>query len=268
MPNPQIESFSDVDHTSDPAFYPRFLDAGNALASIRSAKPIILKQLHLRDGQHVLDAGCGTGEDVAELADRVGPSGQAVGVDSSETMIQAARHRVRADHRSIDFEQADVRALPFADERFDACRAERLLMHVPDPQRAISELVRVTRRGGRLCLFDFDWDSHFVDSPYRETTRTVVRSFADGIRNGWIARQLPRLLSEHGITDISYQAHTVFLDEPFYELLLGGHLRAAPTTGTLTHSALQRWWEHLHAAATNGTFLAGVTALIVAGTRQ
>jgi ubiquinone/menaquinone biosynthesis C-methylase UbiE len=267
MPAEQIAAFTNVDDTADPDFFLRFLKRGNSLESIKQAKPIILDGLRLQDGQHVLDVGCGTGEDVIELAGRVRPSGQVTGIDISHAMIDEARRRTPREAHQVRYETADVQALPFADHCFDACRVERVLMHVPDPQLAIAEIVRVTKPGGRICIFDFDWDTHIVDSPYRATSRAVVRSFTDGIRNGWIARQLPRLLSDHDVSDIRHPAHTVFLDEPFYELLLSGHLEVAQRAGNLDPEKLRRWWDHLRSASEAGTFLAAVTALIVSGTR-
>ncbi|HTP19783.1 MAG TPA: hypothetical protein VMJ65_09275 [Solirubrobacteraceae bacterium] len=52
------------------------------------------------------------------------------------------------------------------------------------------------------AAFDFDWDTHIVDSFHEDRTRTVVRSFTDGLQHGWIGRQLPRLFREHGLTDV------------------------------------------------------------------
>ena len=54
-------------------------------------------------------------------------------------------------------------------------------------------MVRVTRPGGRIVVFDFDWDTLIIDHPDKETTRTVVLTYSDSIQNGWIGRQLPRL---------------------------------------------------------------------------
>jgi ubiquinone/menaquinone biosynthesis C-methylase UbiE len=51
-----------------------------------------------------------------------------------------------------------------------------MLMHVPDAERAFTEMVRVIRRGGRLSVFDFDWETQIVDSPYTETTRLITNS--------------------------------------------------------------------------------------------
>ena len=76
------------------------------------------------------------------------------------------------------------------------CRAARLLEHLPVAESALTEIVRVTRPGGRIVVFDFDWDPLMIDHPDKETTRTIVRSYADSIRNGWIVRQLARLFKE------------------------------------------------------------------------
>jgi len=66
-------------------------------------------------------------------------------------------------------------------------------MHVPDPDKAISEMTRVLRRGGRMAVLDFDWEGQFCDSPYKETTRKIALTVCDSIRNGWIGRRLPRM---------------------------------------------------------------------------
>jgi SAM-dependent methyltransferase len=63
----------------------------------------------------VLDAGCELGDDTLELARLVGSGGRVVGVDVSQSMIDAARDRAAAQHLSVEFEVCDAQALPFAD---------------------------------------------------------------------------------------------------------------------------------------------------------
>jgi ubiquinone/menaquinone biosynthesis C-methylase UbiE len=55
-----------------------------------------------------------------------------------------------------------------------------MLMHLDDHETALAEMVRVVRPGGKVVVFDFDWDAVFVDSPYKETTRKIVHAFSDG----------------------------------------------------------------------------------------
>jgi ubiquinone/menaquinone biosynthesis C-methylase UbiE len=198
----------------------------------------------------------------------VGDEGHVVGVDVSETMILEARRREAAHALTVEFEVGDAQALRFADATFDACRTERMLMHVPDAERAFAEMVRVIRRGGRLSVFDFDWETQIIDSPYTQTTRQITRSFCDSFKNGWIGRRLPRLFKQHAMIDISITPQTVILSYPFAELLLGGHLTRAQQAGVVSSADVEQWWIHLHGAHEAGTFFFGLTALIVAGTKS
>jgi SAM-dependent methyltransferase len=190
-----------------------------------------------------------------------------VGVDASEAMVLEARRRASELNLPVAFHVGDAQALQFDDATFDACRSERMLMHVPDADTALTEMVRVTKPGGRISIFDFDWDTFVIDSSDKPTTRAVVDAFSDGIRNGWIGRQLPRLLREHGMTDITVIGHPVFVDFEFFGLLIGGQLTAAQAAGLLDPDRVRIWWQGLIDAEQAGTFLAAFTAFIVSGTK-
>jgi SAM-dependent methyltransferase len=264
-PPEDVTLFTAVDRTQDPGFFTRFLDQANIVAA--PGKPLILDGLRLQPGQVVLDVGCGTGADVVEIARIVGTDGRVVGVDVSESLIAEARTRWAESGLPVEFQVGDAHGLEFDDASFDACRTERMLMHVPDERQAIAEMVRVTRPGGRVAAFDFDWDTQIIDSPHKETTRAIVRSFSDGLRHGWIGRQLPRLFREHGLTDVAVVPYQVFVHLEFLELLLGGHLVTAQDQGIVQPQEVERWWTDLRAAADRGDFLAGFTAFIVSGTK-
>lgn len=262
-----VTDFTIVDHTGDADFYLRFLDQANRQPAIWEGKAIMLDALSLRHGMHALDVGCGLGADVQALAERVGGDGRAFGIDVSAAMISEARRRT-AGRSEIELLNGDAHALPFPDERFDAVRAERLLMHLPDAGQALSEMVRVTKRGGRLSVFDFDWDTFVIDSDERRLTREVVRSFCDHMKNGWIGRALPRMTKERGIANISVRPYPVTIDFEFFELLLGGHLARLVAAGTLSHAEISIWSRTLTERARAGTFFAGFTAFIVSGQKH
>jgi SAM-dependent methyltransferase len=262
---PEIGLFTAVDQTGDPGFFSRFLTEGNALADIQAAKPIILAGLDLHPGMRVLDAGCGTGDDAVEIAHRVGASGHVTGIDISQSLITEAAGRADLDGLGIDFQVGDAQALRFDDATFDAVRTERMLMHVVDETSALAELTRVLRPGRRLSVFDFDWDTMIIDSPDKDTTRTVVRSFSDSIRHGWIGRQLPRRLRENGYVDVTTTPHQVKIHLDFARLLLGGHLTNAQRQGLLQTDQLRQWWQDLESADRRGTFTMAFTAYISSG---
>jgi ubiquinone/menaquinone biosynthesis C-methylase UbiE len=70
-----------------------------------------------------------------------------------------------------EFLQGDAQRLPFESESVDAVRSERTLQWLPDPNTALSELVRVARSGSHLVVIDTDWDSLIVDLPDLGTSR-------------------------------------------------------------------------------------------------
>ncbi|MGW8741928.1 class I SAM-dependent methyltransferase [Streptomyces sp. WAC 04229] len=122
----------------------RFPDDGPAYAAAVAA-------LGLREGDRVLDAGCGTGRALPPLRAAVGPSGLVLGADLTPAMLQAA---VRAGRdRDGRLVLTDVAALPLRPQSLDAVFAAGLVAHLPEPGENLRELARVVRPGGVLALF-------------------------------------------------------------------------------------------------------------------
>lgn len=107
--------------------------------------------LELQPGQRVLDLAAGTGVSTVELT-RSGAG--AVACDFSLGMLRAGRaNRRRRD--AVPFVAGDATALPFADAAFDAATISFGLRNVSDVPRALCELARVVRPGGRLVVCEF-----------------------------------------------------------------------------------------------------------------
>ncbi|WP_093781445.1 class I SAM-dependent methyltransferase [Streptomyces sp. yr375] len=122
----------------------KFPDDGPAYAAA-------VGELGLREGDRVLDAGCGTGRALTPLRAAVGPSGVVIGADLTPAMLKAA---VRAGRdRDGRLMLADVAALPLRSESLDAVFGAGLIAHLPRPQENLRELARVVRPGGTLALF-------------------------------------------------------------------------------------------------------------------
>ena len=104
-----------------------------------------IELLDLRQGEYILDAGCGIGGTTYAFAEKVGTSGFVTGMDASAVMIEAAKQRQGNRLFKGKFVQGSVMKLNFSDATFDASYIERVLQHVPDPIVGVSELVRVVR---------------------------------------------------------------------------------------------------------------------------
>jgi ubiquinone/menaquinone biosynthesis C-methylase UbiE len=265
---PHTNHFTQVDRTEDPDFFVRFMDEAQKPDAIQASKRLMVERAALISGEAGLDVGCGPVDDLCDMGERAGPGGRLVGLDASEVMIAEARRRAEQRSLPVTFEVGEATALPFLDGTFDVCRAARLLEHLPDPRAALSEMVRVTRPGGRIVVFDFDWDTLIIDHPEKETTRSVVLTYSDSIQNGWIGRQLPRLFRERRLDLLSIDPLQVFVHYALAELFLGAHLVALQTDGALRPEQAQQWWEYLQRADADGTLLISFAAFVVVGAKR
>ena len=183
------DTFSDVDRSPHVALALEWQDRIDQWPQIRAYKA----RSYERCGSQLprLDVGAGTGSDARAL--------DAIACDASIAMCTAAAER---GSRTV---RGDVQALPFPDAHFGAVRADRVLQHVADPERALSELIRVCRPAGRVVVCDPDQETLAIAVPgvnpelvarIKELRRDV------GYRNGTLAARLPGLMADAGLTDM------------------------------------------------------------------
>jgi len=152
---------------------------------------------------------------------------------------------------------------------FDAVVAATTLSHVPDPRRALAEMVRVTRPGGRVGVFDVDGDLTLFAHPDRELTRRIVLAYSDlGWVNGWLARGLPALLVELGIVNVRARGFMPLESGGYYANRAERSAEAAATAGAITADEQARWLKALQAEIAAKRFLGGQLHLFVWGTRS
>ena len=104
----------------------------------------------LTGDERALDSGTGTGALAFALSGMVR---EVVAVDVIHELLDEARKR-SADKANVEFRDGDATALPFADGEFDLAGSLRTLHHLPRPELAVAELVRVTRPGGIVLVVD------------------------------------------------------------------------------------------------------------------
>ncbi len=110
--------------------------------------PVVLDAAEVSVGDHVLDVGTGTGVLARAAAERVGPTGRVVGVDVNEGMLAVARG---LDAR-VEWRTGSAEDVPLPPDDVDVALSQFMLMFVPDPAVALTEMARVVRPGGRVAV--------------------------------------------------------------------------------------------------------------------
>jgi SAM-dependent methyltransferase len=109
----------------------------------------------ISEGSVVLDIGCGAGTDLLLAARRVGPAGHAIGVDMTEAMRRrAAAGAAACGLANVEVRDGDATALPLPDQSVDVVISNGVLNLVPDKPRALAEIARVLKPGGRVQIAD------------------------------------------------------------------------------------------------------------------
>lgn len=243
-----------------------YLDRVAATEVGRSYKQLSHRLLEVRAGNAVLDLGCGSGADLAELGRGAGPTGHVIGIDHDPANLARARERDLPP--AIELLEADLHTLPLADASADRARTDRVIQHVADPAAFLAEAHRVLRPGGRLVMAEPDWYTLAIDHPDLATALTYTRHVTDTvIRNPAIGRQLPRLAAHAGFTVPAVRpVTTVFRDLHQADQILGiwRTTRRAVDAGTLTPDTADTWLNHL----AEQPFFASVTLHITVADRD
>jgi SAM-dependent methyltransferase len=204
-----------------------------------------------------VDVGCGAGRAAAELHRH---ALDAIGVDRSDLMLAAARHR----YPNLTFLEAGAEELPFEDHSLDWYRAERLYLHLLDPAAALVEARRALSPGGIILLVDPILDSGTVDSDHPEIGRTIADAVIDACPNARAAMRSHADLAAAGFSDIAVHGHT-FLTTDLAEaapLTIDLSLATATALERITAAQADQWREDLERRARDGRFTAALAFAI------
>jgi arsenite methyltransferase len=260
----QVSQFTQPD--TSPAYFVDFLDYLDQQVPIRNFRREAANRLHVGAGSKVLDLGCGIGGATFLLADLTGPAGLAAGVDVSSALVDIARQRAGA-RSGIEFRTGDASAIPYADHHFDAARSERVFLYLPDRIRALEEMKRVVKPGGRVCVIDTEFDSVAIHSRNRALTRKMTALVADSITNPNSARDLPALARQVALKDL--QVETFALETPyefFERVMIGALWKAADSGAGTTRDEVGEWLKEQAALQGSGDFFQAWLFVMVTGT--
>jgi arsenite methyltransferase len=192
----------------------RKLEAIYRTPDVVEQRNAVLEALDLKPAERVLDIGCGPGFLVADMAGIVGQSGRVDAIDSSANMVAMTRARSVAAPW-VEVREADAAALPYPDASFDAATAMQIYLYVRDLSRALAELHRVLKPGGRALVLDTDWASVVWYSTDRPRMRRVLAAWEEHFVDAHIASRLAQALRRAGFQLARQSALPLF--NPVYD---------------------------------------------------
>jgi ubiquinone/menaquinone biosynthesis C-methylase UbiE len=219
-----------------------------------------------------------------------------VGVDISDTMVRAAQGKLsksssqwrqqgtsgggayniddKNENAAVEISfcigNAENLGEVIPSDSFDICRCDRSLQHVPHPPAAINEMVRITKPGvGRIVISEPDWETLVVDSPsHAKTTRSILQHFTDTRVNGWMGRQLQRLLKNSvGVENVRVLPMTSPVNDLGFlrDAYLDKARRLAIEASVVTEQEASDWMEELVALDEADMFFSTLTIYVARG---
>lgn len=167
------------------------------------------KNLKIKEGSKVLDAGCGTGL----LSRYVQSNYLNITVDAfdySEIRVAEAKKRSKGiPYKKINFFQDNIEAMSVASETYDVIVSRYVIEHLPNPKKAIIEMARLLKPGGTLYIIDLDGifiNLHSENKRFNFLLDKIKEGFKSDL---YIGRKLPAYFHEAGLTDIDYDVTAV-----------------------------------------------------------
>lgn len=236
------------------------LDAFDGIPGVAALRERSHTLLDPPPGGTVVDAGCGAGRAMAELAER---GAAPVGIDADPRMVAAVRDRVPG----ADVRVGDAALLPPADGSAAGYRAEKVLHALPDPARAVAEAHRVLAPGGRAVLLGQDWDGYLIDADDADLTRRITAAAARGVPSPDSARRFRPLLLDAGFTGVEVEAHVLLLTDPVFLPIVAGAAHGAHAAGAVSGEEAEGWIADQQRRAQEGRFSAAMCFFLAVGVR-
>ena len=210
----------------------------------------LLDRVGLGAGARCLDVGCGPGEVMRLMAERVGPTGQVIGVDADAALgVHAIAGLQAAGHRQCRFEALDVEADVIPSGPYDLVFARLLLLYVGDQPAVLRRLWDAVAPGGHLVVQEHDIEGGTVIPELDvvdEFLRVVRGTFRASVNDLRLGLRMPALFDEAGIglpDGIGAEVRLVPLrdDAPLYDAVYRATLPKALELGIATPDGAEQW---------------------------
>lgn len=247
-----LGEFRSMDEVKALQTYVDALIAFDAIAQMQELKRI--ERALVTPSSSILDVGCGFGLETERLARLVTPGRPVAGIDESAHFIARARQRAAAAGLAIDYRTGLAQSLPYPDASFDHVRAERLLIYLTDPDKAIAEMKRVLKPGGVMAIIEPHFETTSVNLTDRALVhRVMAHETATAVKQSWLPGRLTGMLQDAGLREIAVSTRVVIFPQALGAEYFSSTAENAQTGGAISQAERTAWDTGIEALQAAGT---------------
>jgi SAM-dependent methyltransferase len=242
-----------LDFASDTSYWQRL--AGECPDGV-ARRLAVFEVLAPRAQSRILDIGCGGGQLMRDLALAVAPNGRAVGIDISDDQLDAAR-TFCSDAPCADFFNANVCELAWDDGIFDGAASIQTLEYVADIDRALKEVRRTLKRGGRVAFVSVLWDTYQFHGADPRLNKRIIDAFRAHCPHQMLPLEMPQRMPAAGYGGVSQRPLTIYnysLHQNAYAYCASRFVAAYVATQGIRDDEAQDWLDQLALADREGRF--------------
>ncbi len=237
-----------------------------AMFSWRDGQEVLIAAAELREGQTVVDYGCGPGGLAVELARRVGSTGKVVGLDINADFLERTHARAAEEDvaERIETRLVSDDTLPVESQAVDRVICKNVLEYVPEPQSTIDEFHRILRPGGIAHATDSDWGAVMFE-PARERFAQIMEAASVAFRTPLIGRSLYGMFRRAGFSDVKVQVLAAADTNGALRGVLHNMAGYALTSGQVGKADVEAFIADVDRALNDETYFAVLPQFLVTG---
>ena len=219
-------------------------------------------------GERIVDVGCGPGLLAHDIAAAVGDTGRVIGIDPSTAMLDLAEKRCAA-LGNVELLEGGATCLALPDNSVDAICCTQVLLYVADSAKALSEMHRVLKPGGRVLVLETDWRSTVLHSNDEELTEKIIEAWDKVVPSPRLPARLGKALRAAGFGSVQVCALPIISTDSnaggFSMSMMDQCAESACEQGTISPLQREAWLSELTQLGADNEYFFCVNRFIFTG---